>query len=259
MYKLGQYVPRESFVHQLDPRIKIITVIALSIMILKMNTIDLLVVSGMCIAISLLSHIKLGSLVKTLRPVMPFFFCLFLLYLFFTPGKPIPPFPIGPVQISYAGLNLGFLQIGKFILLVLAASLLTMTTTASQITSGLERLLRPLKMIGISSHNIAMLMSLALRFLPTLLDQMKQISEAQLSRGAPFNPRRLMGKIRAISYLTIPLLINMFRQSDQLVDAMEARGYQPGPRTYLQERTLTRNDYLALWVIGMGILLIYLL
>lgn len=259
MYKLGQYVSRESIVHQLDPRIKIITVIALSIMILKMNTVGLLAVSLMVIIISLLAYINPGSLVKTLRPVWPFFFCLFLLYLFFTPGKPIPPFPIGPVQISYAGLNLGLLQIGKFVLLVLAASLLTMTTNASQITSGLERLLRPLKMINISSHNIAMLMSLALRFLPTLLEQMQQISEAQLSRGAHFNPRRLFGKIKAISYLTIPLLINIFRQSDQLADAMEARGYQPGPRTYLHELTLNRNDYCALGFVGMGMLLTYLL
>ncbi len=243
MYKLGQYLPRRSIVHSLDPRVKILAVIALSIVILHVNVITLLVITAIIIAVSYLARIELGYLRRTLRPVLPFFFCLFLLYLFFTPGIPIAPFPIGPVQISYAGLTLGLFQIGKFLLLVLAASLLTMTTTASGISSGLEQLLRPLKIIGISSHDIAMLISLALRFIPTLLDDMKQISDAQLARGANFNPRRLSGKIKAISYLSIPLLINVFRHADELSDAMESRGYQPGPRTYLHEMSLTRTEY----------------
>ncbi len=243
MYKLGEYLPRESVVHRRDPRVKIIAVLALSIIILQVGNLGLLVITGLALAISQLARLPLGALLKTLRPVLPFFFGLFLLYLFFTPGIPLPPFPIGPVKISYAGLNLGILQVGKFLLLVLTASILTMTTTAEEISSGLERLLRPLKIIGISSHDIAMLISLALRFIPTLLDEMKNVSDAQLARGANFNPHRLSSKIRAIGYLAVPLAISILRRSDELVDAMEARGYQPGPRTYLQEMRLTRLDY----------------
>lgn len=243
MYKLGQYIPRESLVHRLDPRVKLIAVIALSIIILHVNTMGLLVVTVMAAAISQLAHIPPGSLLKTLRPVLPFFLALFVLYIFFTPGHPLPPFPIGPIQISYEGLNLGIMQVSKFLLLVVAASILTITTTQSEITIGLERLLRPVRFTGISSHDIAMLVSLALRFMPTLLDEMASVSEAQLARGANFKPHSISGKIRAISYLTVPLSVNILRRCDELVDAMEARGYQPGPRTYLRELVLSRVDY----------------
>ncbi len=243
MYNLGQYIPRESAVHSRDPRVKLIAVIALSIVILYVNAIGLLLVTAMAIAISQLARIPMGSLLKALRPVLPFFLGLFFLYIFFTPGRPLPPFPIGPVQISYEGLNLGIIQVSKFLLLVVAASILTMTTTPSEITIGLERLLRPIRITGISSHDIAMLVSLALRFMPTLLDEMNSVNEAQLARGANFNSHRMSGKIKAISYLAVPLSVNIFRRCDELVDAMEARGYQSGHRTYLRELVLSRADY----------------
>ncbi|MDD3364883.1 MAG: energy-coupling factor transporter transmembrane component T [Syntrophomonas sp.] len=242
MYKLGQYLPRESAVHNRDPRVKIIGVIALSIIILNVNAIGLLVATGMSIAVSQLARIPLKSLLITLSPVLPFFFCLFLMYIFFTPGQPLPGFPIGPVQISYQGLQLGILQVWKFVLLVVAASILTMTTQQSEITIGLERLLRPIRITGISSHDIAMMVSLALRFIPTLLDEMNSISEAQLARGANFNPHRISGKIKAITHLAAPLSLSIFRRCDELVDAMEARGYHQGSRTYLRELVLTRTD-----------------
>ncbi|SHI01027.1 biotin transport system permease protein [Desulfosporosinus lacus DSM 15449] len=243
MYRLGQYVYLESPVHRLDPRVKLIAVIALSIIILHVNLMGLTTASAIALAISLLARLSLGSVLKTLRPVLPFFCCLFLLYIFFTPGRPLPPFPIGPMQITYEGLNLGILQVWKFLLLVAAASILTMTATQSEITMGLERLLRPIRVAGISSHDVAMLLSLALRFMPALLDEMNCVSQAQLARGANFNPRHLSGKIRAIRYLAVPLAINIFRRCDELVDAMEARGYQQGHRTYLRELVLSRSDY----------------
>jgi len=249
MFKLGQYVYQESPVHSRDPRVKIIAVIALSMVILQVNSVGLLVTSIIVMACSLLANIALKSLLKTLRPVLPFFFCLFLLYIFFTPGRPLPLFPIGPVQITYEGVGFGILQVLRFMLLVLAASILTVTTSQSEITIGLERLLRPCRIIGISSHNIAMMVSLALRFIPLLADEMNSISEAQLARGASFNPRRVSGKIRAISYLAAPLAINVFRRCDELVDAMEARGYRQGNRTYLCELVFDRIDYCLIGIL----------
>ncbi|PKM78792.1 MAG: energy-coupling factor transporter transmembrane protein EcfT [Firmicutes bacterium HGW-Firmicutes-15] len=242
MFKLGEYIPRESPVHRRDPRVKIIGVIALSIIILQANYIGLLVASGMAIAISQLARISFKPLLSTLRPVLPFFLCLFLMYIIFTPGRPLPGFPIGPMQISYQGLYLGLIQVWKFVLLVLAASILTMTTPQSEITIGLERLLRPIRITGISSHDIAMMVSLALRFIPTLLDEMNSISDAQLARGANFNPRLISGRIKAIIHLAVPLSLSIFRRSDELVDAMEARGYHQGSRTYLRDLVLTRID-----------------
>jgi biotin transport system permease protein/energy-coupling factor transport system permease protein len=119
---------------------------------------------------------------------------------------------------------------------------------------GLERLLRPLSLIGISSHDLALMVSLALRFLPTLQEEMNRISEAQLARGADFKRRRLGGKIRSITHLTVPLLVNIFRRCDELVDAMEARGYHRGPRTYLRELALARVDYLVIGAAIMAVL-----
>lgn len=243
MYKLGQYIPRESPVHNRDPRVKLIAVIALSIIILQLNMVGLLGVTALALVISQIARIPMKSLLNSLRPVLPFFFCLFLLYIFFTPGHPMPPFPVGPVKITYEGLHLGMIQILKFLLLVAAASILTMTTTPSEITIGLEKLLRPVSFIGLSSHDIAMLVSLALRFMPTLLDELNNISEAQLARGANLNQHRISGKIKSISRLAVSLSVNIFRRCDELVDAMEARGYQPGPRTYLRELALSRVDY----------------
>lgn len=255
MYKLGQYVYLESPVHKLDPRVKLIAVIALSLIILQVNFLGLSITSSIVLAIALLARLTLRSVLETLRPVLSFFFFLFLLYLFFTPGRPLPPFPFGPIQISYEGLNLGFVQVWKFMMLVVAASILTMTSTQSEITMGLERLLRPLRIIGISSHDLAMLLSLALRFMPTLLEEMNCISQAQLARGANFNPRSVRGKIRAIRYLAVPLAVNVFRRCDELVNAMEARGYQQGQRTYLKELVLSGKDYCFI----AGIILILIL
>lgn len=243
MVQLGQYIHQESIIHKLDPRVKIIAVIVLSILILDVSMKGLLIVSAVILTGSRLARISLQALGRILRPVLPFFLFLFIVYLFFTPGKPIPPFPVGPVKVTWAGLTLGLEQIYRFFLLVLAAGLLTMTTAASAISSGLERLLRPLEIIGISSHDVAMMISLALRFFPALLEQTKQINEAQLARGANFNPRSLKGKLKAVSCIAIPLLMNVFRFSDQLIEAMEARGYQPGPRTYLYELSLSKTEY----------------
>ncbi|KGK85473.1 cobalt ABC transporter permease [Desulfosporosinus sp. HMP52] len=249
MYKLGQYVYQESPVHSRDPRVKLIAVIALSIMILQLNMAGLLVVSVVALVVSLLARLPLSAVLRSVHPVLSFFIFLFLVYIFFTPGRPIPPFPFGPVQISYEGLNLGILQLWRFFLLIVAASILTMTTTQSEITMGLERLLRPIRITGISSHDIAMLIALALRFMPTLLDEMNSLRQAQLARGANFNPRRLNQKIRAISYLAVPLAVKVFRRSDELIDAMQARGYQQGHRTYLRELVLSRWDYCLIIVI----------
>jgi biotin transport system permease protein/energy-coupling factor transport system permease protein len=254
MYYPAQYIPRSSPVHDRDPRVKIIVVVASSIIILHLGAAGLLIATGAALLISQLGQIPLVALLRTLRPVLPFFILLFLLYVFFTPGHTLPLFVFGPVQISYQGLCFGLLQVGKFLLLVLIASILTMTTTPGEITMGLERLLCPIGIIGISSHDIATMVSLALRFLPTLLEEMNRISEAQLARGANISQRHLSGKFRSVINLAIPLLLNIFRRCDELADAMEARGYQMGHRTYLRQLVLTRTDYLVIGATVMTLL-----
>jgi biotin transport system permease protein/energy-coupling factor transport system permease protein len=201
----------------------------------------LLAVTGLALGISQLGRIPLKTLLGSLRAVLPLFFFLLMMYVFFTPGKPL--LTIGVVQISYQGLQLGLSQIWRFVLLIIIAAILTMTTLPSDITIGLERLLRPIRIFRISSHDIAMMVSLALRFIPTLLQEMNSIREAQLARGVNSRLQTIRGRIRAIIFLIEPLSVSIFRRSDELVDAMEARGYQQGHRTYIQELVLSWADY----------------
>lgn len=256
MYNPGQYVHRASPVHRLDPRVKIIAVTSLSIIILQVSPVGLAAVAAAAAAAALLAGISLRLLFGGLRPFLPFFFCLLGVYILFTPGSQLL-LAAGPVQISREGLYLGIFQTVRFILLVITAFLLTMTTPPAEIITGLERLSRPLGIIGISSSDLAMMMSLALRFVPTLAGEMKNISDAQLARGASFNPNRITGKIRAISRLAWPLAINIFRRCDELADAMEARGYRPGPRTCLRELVLTPAEYGLIGVLIAAVIAVF--
>lgn len=244
MYNPGYYIYRQSPIHELDPRTKIIAVIALSILLMQMNYIGLLAIAGILSISTQLAHISVVSWLKTIRPVLPFFFFLFVIYIISSAGDPL--ISIGPIQISYQGIYSGFMQVARFILLILTASILTMSTSAAEITMGLERLIRPVNIVGWSSHDIALMVSLALRFVPTLIAEMNSIKEAQLSRNFNYGSRGIGNKIKAAAYLALPLAVNLFRRCDELVNAMEARGYHKGPRTYLSELTLTHRDF---WVI----------
>lgn len=249
MNSLIQYVYRESPVHRRDPRVKIICVISLSIIAFQVNGIGLLLIAAAVMLCSQAAHLPAAVLLRSLRPVWPFFLFLGLLYVLFTPGYAVLHFPLGSLTITREGIQLGCLQIGRFLILVLAAALLTMTTSPSELTMGLEKLLRPLRIIRVPSYDIAMMISLALRFVPTLAEEMSCLREAQLARGADFRPRRAGELIRIISNLTAPLAISILRRCDELVDAMEARGYQQGARTYLRELTMDRFDYISIGLV----------
>ncbi|HEX3012488.1 MAG TPA: energy-coupling factor transporter transmembrane protein EcfT [Syntrophomonadaceae bacterium] len=237
MYNLGTYVHRGSPVHRLDPRVKILAAVAFSIIILHVDAVGLLAAAGLILVITGLGRIPIKTLLSALKPGLPFFFLLFLMNIFFTPGKLL--LDLGFIQISHQGLQLGLLQIWRFILLIIIAAILTMTTLPAEITMGLERLLRPIGIFRISSHDIAMMICLALRFIPVLLQEMNSIKEAQSARGANFS----RGSMRSAMCLIEPLTVNIFKRCDDLVDAMEARGYQQGNRTYLRELVLSWTDY----------------
>jgi len=238
-----QYYPLDSLVHRLDPRVKIISVLLVSILLLKTNLTGLAVAAIVFVFIGWASRTPLTAVLKSLKPVLPFFICLFILYLFFTPGSPMPYLSCGPVQVTREGLAMAVTQVGKFLLLVSAASLFTMTTSPIEITTGLERLLRPLKVVGLSSHDLAMMISLAFRFIPEFVIELTSIRQAQQARGADLNEGGITGKIRLMTGLASTLASNMFRRSEQLIDAMEARGYHPGPRTYLNHLSFRGVDY----------------
>ena len=238
MYNLGQYIPQRSFIHSLDPRIKILSVILLSLVILNTQALTALGVSLFLIFLMPVSRISLRQILSSLKPVIPFLLLLFLLHLLLTHGETIPPFPPWRVTPTYSGLFQG----------TVSASFLTMTTPSTGLVNGLERLLRPFKWIGVPSHDVAVMVSVALRFVPTMLEEIRNIQEAQMARGADFKTGRIFLRIRALLSLLIPLITNAFRRADELATAMEGRGYAGGPRTYMHDLRFTVRDYGALSV-----------
>jgi len=165
-----------------------------------------------------------------------------LLHVFFTRGRPLLPWVSGPFAPTYEGLFLGVLTTLRFMLLIFCATLLTGATLPMDLVHGLERLLRPLNYIGIPSHDIALMISLALGFIPTFMLELQKIKEAQTARGVNFSSGSIFKRLQKTAYLLIPLLINAFRRADKLADAMESRGYRRGSRTYLREFHFSHND-----------------
>jgi len=248
MYNLGQYLRTDSLIHRLDPRIKILSVIAMSIMILRSRGSEPALISLFLAAAAFAGRMKPRHVIDALRPLAPFLCILFFLHLFFTEGRPILEIPPG-ITVTLEGLHRGLLTTWQFAALVTGASILTLTTSPSELISGLERLLRPFRRIGVPSHDIALMVSLALRFVPTLLEELERVMKAQLARGADFKKGNMVKRFKAISSLVVPLALGSLRRAEELARAMEGRGYERGPRTYLRELRLAPPDYAAFAIV----------
>ncbi|MCL0069916.1 energy-coupling factor transporter transmembrane protein EcfT [Dehalococcoidia bacterium] len=251
-YKLGQYTPGSSVIHRLDPRVKIVAVMLLSITVLRADAFIAIAITILIAGITFIARLSPSHLLRAVKPLAIFFVLIFLMHLFFTPGAPIP-LPLA----TYEGLYRGVLLTWRFVFLILSAAILTMTTTPSELMSGIERLLRPLRPLGISSHDAAVMVSMVLRFVPTLLQELDQIREAQMARGADFKAGNLLARMKRISSLVIPLVRNSILRAEELAIGMEGRGYHRGPRTYMRELRMTPSDYTILVVLmiltGLGI------
>ncbi|MBN2666461.1 MAG: energy-coupling factor transporter transmembrane protein EcfT [Bacteroidales bacterium] len=248
MYNLGQYIPRTSLIHSLDPRIKILFVILLSIIILNTQALSAMIISVFLAFLIPVSRIYPRQILRSLKPVIPFLLLLFLLHLLLTEGAPVPPFPHWRVTVTYDGLFKGIMVTWQFILLIISASYLTMTTPPTALVSGLEGLLKPFRIVGVPSHDVAVMVSVALRFVPTFIQEIRNIREAQMSRGAYLKAGNIYSRIRSTVSMLIPVISNAFRRADELATAMESRGYAGGPRTYMHDLRLTFRDYGAIAV-----------
>lgn len=244
---LGQYVPGDSPVHRLDPRVKIVAALLLSIVILNTGALESLAVTAFLMAGTALAGLSGGRIAAALRPLAWFFAALFFLHLFFTEGRPIVA--VLPA-VTWEGLWRGTAVTWQFAALVVSAAILTMTTDPSGLVGGFERLLRPFNRIGVPSHDIAVMVSVALRFVPTLLEEAERMKEAQVARGADFGDGGPVRRLRKMASLVIPLILCTFRRADELALAMEGRGYHRGPRTYLHELRFSRADYAALLAVA---------
>ena len=243
---LGQYYPVESPIHRLDPRVKIVLLVALITGIfLAANLVAYVPVILFLALITRLSRVPVKMMVKGLKPLRFILILTFLLNLFFLPGE-TPLADLGFAVITREAALTAVHYSLRLVLLVLMSSLLTLTTPPIVLTDGLERLLSPLRVIHFPAHEMAMMMSIALRFIPTLLEEADKIMKAQTARGADFESGNLIVRAKAMVPLLVPLFVSAFRRAGDLAMAMEARCYHGGEgRTRLRVLKCGKADYLA--------------
>ena len=250
----GQYYPTRSFVHNMDPRAKIVFMIAYIVAIfLASNFFGLAAVTAFLIFIVLLSRVPFGSVLRSVKMILFLIIFTAILNLFFYGGEssyePLVHWWI--ITITYESIiNMIFLAFRLF-LLVMGTSVLTFTTTPVALTDGIESLLKPLKYIKFPVHELALIMSIALRFIPTLLDETNRIIAAQKARGADFETGGLIKRAKAMIPVLVPLLVSAFRRAEDLGDAMDARCYSGAKgRTKYKKLTFTWRDFLGLIVLA---------
>ncbi len=244
---LGQYYPKESIVHRLDPRSKIILLILYIAAVFCASALwSFLPAAGFVLLASFLSGIPIRIMLRSIKPLRFILILTFVLNLFFMNGENIL-LDLGFARITEEALRTAVLYVLRLIFLVTGSSLLTLTTAPIPLTDGLEYLLRPLKVIRFPAHEMAMMMTIALRFIPTLLEEADKIMKAQAARGADFESGNLMQRAKAMIPLLVPLFVSAFRRAGDLAMAMEARCYHGGEgRTKLHVLRMRKTDYLAL-------------
>ena len=251
---LGQYFPGQSFVHRLDPRTKLIMLV---VYIVALFTAVSWISYSLCLLFLALviwiSTIPLKSIVRGMKPLVFILVFTGILNLFFTGGETVI-FSVWKIVITQEGLVRAILMVARILMLISSTFLLTYTTSPIALTDGLESLLGPLKVIRVPVHELSMMMCIALRFIPTLIEETDKIMCAQKARGADFESGNLMQRVKALVPILVPLFISAFRRADELATAMECRCYQGGAgRTKMKLLRYNRNDLIAFFV---GVLLV---
>ncbi len=250
---IGQHIPGNSIIHRLDPRIKIIcTLIAIISLFLVSSFPGFFIYLAVILTIILFSRI---SVIRILRGLKPIFFLMFLtlfFHAFFTEGGAVL-LEWRFISLHQEGIMRGFFMVTRIILLIMFTSILTLTTSPMDLTDGIEYILKPFRRLGVPAGELAMMMTIALRFIPTLLGEADKIIKAQKSRGADFESGNLIRRAKNLVPLLVPLFISAFRRADELALAMEARCYQGGRgRTRLHELKMERKDFVALILVLCG-------
>lgn len=250
---LGRYVPYNSFLHRLDPRNKIFCLIVLMVAIFisypswEITFIVGGVLSIFILALLFISHVSPIDIFKSLKVLWFFIILLLIINIFFPPTNASNiAFSIGKTDVYWEAIFQSLKIILRLILMIELTMILTATTKPLELTYGLEWYLTPLKIIKFPAHEIAMTISIALRFIPTLLEETDRIMKAQSSRGVDFKHGKLSSRLKAIVSLIIPLFISSFQRSEELADSMEARGYDPkAKRTRYRVLKFSLNDIFA--------------
>jgi len=244
---IGQYFPGDSFIHKLDPRTKILfTLLFIVCIFVSKGFLCFALIGAFACLCMKISKISLKFIVRGLKPILFIVVFTFLLNLFLSSGDDVLV-KLGILTITYTGIRNALFMAVRLILLVTCTQLLTLTTSPIQLTDGLERLFTPLKKIGFPAHELAMMMSIALRFIPTLIEETDKITKAQKARGADFETGGVIKRVKAMIPLLIPLFVGAFRRADELAMAMEARCYRGGAgRTKMRPLTYKKVDYFSM-------------
>lgn len=255
---IGQYYPADSVIHKLDPRVKLFAVVIYVISLFTFQGIwGFLLVTLALAAMIKLSKVPFHFMVKGLKAIVIILIITAMFNLFLTPGKTLVT--IWKIKITKEGLKSAVFMAIRLIYLILGTSTLTLTTTPNQLTDGMEKAFRPLNRIHVPVHEVAMMMSIALRFIPILVEETDKIMKAQIARGADFESGNLIKKAKAMVPLLVPLFISAFRRANDLALAMEARCYNGGAgRTKMKPLKYQKADYVSYLVI-LGYMIIVIL
>lgn len=245
----GQYYPSNSLLHKLDPRVKIVALVAFLIMVFcTFNYYALAVAVVSVVAVVLMSKVPLRLYFKSLKMILFIVLITSALNLFYGAGEPIVQFWV--FKITMSGIHNAIFVTVRIVSLILISSTLTFTTSPTDLTDALERLMKPLNVFHVKVHEIAMMMTIALRFVPLLLEETDKIMAAQKSRGADMESGNLVQRIKALVPVLIPLFVSAFRRAYELAVAMECRCYQGGDgRTRMKVLRMKRRDYISIIVL----------
>lgn len=261
---IGQYFPGESFIHKMDPRIKIILTILFIVMLFVVNSLLGFLLLGLVVVFFvLLSKISIKLILKSIKPLMFIIIFTAIFNVLYGTGAPLFPNISWLAWIRVDGVLRAVFMIIRIILLIVSTSFLTYTTSPVMLTDAIEKLLSPLTFFKIEVHDFAMMMTIALRFIPTLIDETDKIINAQKARGADFETGNIFKRAKALIPILIPLIVSAFKRAYELADAMECRCYNGGKeRTKYKVYNFSYRDYIAIIfmiIVLVGVILINIL
>lgn len=250
---LGQYYQTESVIHSMDPRVKLVGTICYIISLFLVNNVWGYLIAALFLAVMIkISNVPFKFMIKGMRAIMFLLLITMIFNMFLTPGEAL--FQVWKLTITKEGLVLAVMMAVRLSFLIIGSSVMTLTTTPNNLTDGMEKLMNPFRRIKVPVHEIAMMMSIALRFIPILLEETDKIMKAQIARGADFESGNIIKKAKALVPLLVPLFISAFRRANDLAMAMEARCYRGGDgRTKMKPLVYHKTDFT-----GYAVLAVYL-
>ena len=256
---IGQYYPAQSPIHRLDPRVKIVCTLIFLVSLFVQNSVLGYALAFVFLACMIhVSKVPAKFIGKGLKPIVILLLFTVAMNLFLTRGGAVL-FHWGIITITETGLRTSVFMAGRLVLLVAGSSLMTFTTTPNGLTDGLEKLLHPLNRIHVPVHEISMMMSIALRFIPILLEETDKIMKAQIARGADFESGNIIQRAKAMIPILVPLFVSAFRRANDLAMAMEARGYHGGEgRTKMKPLVYVSRDHMAYLILLLYLIVMFI-